>query len=413
VLTTILWLMPLACAPAALLWLAGGIWIRRTAADSRMNLFPRPKPDGMPVPRVPLPSNMPSVTLIIAAHNEESRIRHCLEAIRTQDYPNLRVLVVDDRSKDRTGGIVRQLMREDDRLALVEIDHLPAGCVGKTHALAVATADVRSDYLLFLDCDCYLAPGAVSSLMEKVSTDRLDFVSLWPWLELRSPSERLLTPPASWLLGLWAALGARRGAAAGVSLGNGQFMCFSREAYERCGGHRAVLAELAEDAVLARRARELGLRSWIGIGRGLYSTTRQNSWHGTWNALTRVFVGTLGRPWRFLVSICLIMLGILLPVLLLPSTISTALRHDSAIAWFFVAVCLAHVLSMAYTVRGMYALTLAKPPSFGYFIPGALVNVGVLAWACLIALGRGHVRWGSTRYRVKGSRIVETASTAG
>ena len=52
--------------------------------------------------------SLPRVTLVIPAHNEVETIHDVLEAVAAQDYPSLKVILVDDCSSDGTAGIARQ-----------------------------------------------------------------------------------------------------------------------------------------------------------------------------------------------------------------------------------------------------------------------------------------------------------------
>lgn len=382
-----------------ILWVLGTLWVRGLRADEEMRLDPLPD-----APRTPTSL---SLAIYIAAHNEQERIGSCLERLCHQNYGNLQITVVNDRSDDLTGERVRAVMSRDPRVRLIEVDHLPDGCIGKTHALAVAVADASADYLLFMDCDCRLAPGALAAVMGKTLADGLEFVSLWPRLELLSPWERILTPAASWILGIWAVLGVRRGAAnSEIKLGNGQFMLFSRAAYERVGGHAAVQAELAEDLIIATKVAELGLKRWAGLGKGLYVTTRDSSFSNTFNSLTRVLIGSLVEPWRVLCSTQLLLGGVILPIWLLPLGLWLGGVQGEPVGWAFAAACGAHVAAMLYVVRRLFRMTLEKSPSVFSFLLGSVLTVGLLVWAWLVITGRGTVRWGKTAYRVNGSRVL-------
>jgi chlorobactene glucosyltransferase len=81
------------------------------------------------------PSGYPAVSVVIPARNEAPVIGACLEGALGQDYPDLEVVVVDDRSEDGTGEIVRRAGARDGRVRLVEGRPLPAGWLGKAWAL--------------------------------------------------------------------------------------------------------------------------------------------------------------------------------------------------------------------------------------------------------------------------------------
>ena len=79
----------------------------------------------------------PSVSVVVAARDEEAGVSEALGSILDQNYPgSLEVRVVDDRSTDMTGEIIAGLAaRRPDRLEPLQIDRLPDGWLGKNHAL--------------------------------------------------------------------------------------------------------------------------------------------------------------------------------------------------------------------------------------------------------------------------------------
>lgn len=382
------------------LWTAGMTVAFRIRRDREMRI--RPLPDAVPS------ENDPSVTILIAAHNEADTIESCLEQLLRQNYENLRVIVVDDRSADKTGDRVRSMMARDARVSLVEIDHLPPGWIGKTHALANAVPNVDTDYLLFMDCDCRLADGALAAVMKKATCEELDFVTLWPHFELRSIWEKLLAPSAYWLLGLWAVLTANRGMRRSeMRVGCGAFMLVRREAYKKVGGHASVQSELAEDAVIAGRAADLGLKRWSGFGAGIYVSSRDNHLGGTIDSWTRIFVGSLGTTWRMLASLFFLPGGYFVPICLAPLGLYLALGHDLSIGWAVTAVSCAQYLWMLISLRHLFNDFFRTGPFLAYFPLGTLMCTFVILRACLITTGLGTIRWGTNRYSIKGSRIAE------
>ncbi|GJQ27195.1 MAG: hypothetical protein HBSAPP02_22270 [Phycisphaerae bacterium] len=386
------------------MWGWGLGWVRRLRDDSEMTLAPQPGETDEAGPRL---------TVVIAAHNEQERIEPCLRRLLAQNYGNLRVTVVNDRSDDRTRERVLGVMAQDPRVSLVDVSDLPAGWTGKTHALARGVQETDGEYLLFTDCDCRFVPGALAAVMQKVTRERLEFVSLWPRLDLVSPWEQSVSPAASWLLGLWGLwLSARGSSNSQVELGNGQFMLFSRAAYVRVGGHAGVRAELAEDIILAKKIAALGIRRWAGLGKGLYVTSRDNSFGAMCNSLTRVLVGSLVQPWRLAVSTQLLMGGICSPLLFIPLGVYLGVAQELTVGWLHAAVCTVQLMAMQQVTGRLFAITLEQPPSFWSFLRGAVVCMGIVFWALVVTCGLGHVRWGKTSYRVRGSRIVDVVPAA-
>lgn len=105
----------------------------------------------------------PSVSLVIAAYNEEEIIAQKIENSFELDYPDdkLEIIVFSDASSDGTDQIVRSYRDEGVRLERIE------GRVGKTECQNQVTAKVDSDIVVFSDADSMYEPNAIKKLVEK------------------------------------------------------------------------------------------------------------------------------------------------------------------------------------------------------------------------------------------------------
>src|SRR5688572_22193616 len=78
------------------------------------------------------PSDAPLVSVLVPARNEASRIlEEAVRSIAAQDYPNLEIVAVDDRSTDRTFEILGEIAAAEPRLRVVRGAELPPGWMGK------------------------------------------------------------------------------------------------------------------------------------------------------------------------------------------------------------------------------------------------------------------------------------------
>lgn len=112
----------------------------------------------------------PSVTVLVAARNEEAHIAHCLEALFAQTYhrESLQIVIVNDRSEDGTAGILESFRsREPGRLSVVEVTETPAGKSPKKHALSRGMQEARGEIILTTDADCLMGPEWVASLVRE------------------------------------------------------------------------------------------------------------------------------------------------------------------------------------------------------------------------------------------------------
>src|SRR3954470_14736309 len=113
-------------------------------------------------PSIPLKGPAPRVTILIPAKDEGERIRDCILSALRQDYPNFKVIAVNDRSTDDTGAIMDRIAATEPNLTVVHIKEgtLPDGWTGKCNALFNAVRQAEGDYLLFIDSDVVVAPDA-------------------------------------------------------------------------------------------------------------------------------------------------------------------------------------------------------------------------------------------------------------
>jgi hypothetical protein len=255
-----------------------------------------------PVPaRLPAESGAgdPPVSVIIPARNEAATIEACLEGARGQAYGDLHILVVDDRSEDGTAELVRRVARADPRVELVEGQALPPGWMGKSWALQQGAQRARGEWLLFVDADTRLLPGAVAGAVDEARRRGVPVLSALTAQELHTPWERIVQPA------VFAAIAEAMPVTLvndprfpHLAIANGQFLLVHRDAYRAIGGHAAVRGEIAEDAYFARRAKELRIPYWLGDGRRLATTRMYATPAALWEGWTKnLHAGAALLPW--------------------------------------------------------------------------------------------------------------------
>ncbi|WP_030847509.1 bifunctional glycosyltransferase/CDP-glycerol:glycerophosphate glycerophosphotransferase [Streptomyces sp. NRRL F-4474] len=107
---------------------------------------------------------MPRFSVIVPAYKVQAYLRESLDSVLTQSYPDLELIAVDDASPDACGSIIDEYAARDPRVTAVHLAHNLGLGPARNAGLARATGD----YLVFLDGDDTLAPGALQAL-----TDRL------------------------------------------------------------------------------------------------------------------------------------------------------------------------------------------------------------------------------------------------
>lgn len=120
----------------------------------------------------PLPGD-PLVSVLVPCHDEEASIDETIEGVLRQDYPNLEVIAIDDASTDRTGAALARLQARHPQLRVVTL----ATNQGKAVGLTLAAMASRGEYLVCVDADAILAPGAVRWLVSHFRWPRVGAVT--------------------------------------------------------------------------------------------------------------------------------------------------------------------------------------------------------------------------------------------
>jgi glycosyltransferase involved in cell wall biosynthesis len=206
-----------------------------------------------------LPAHAPKVSIVVAARNEERAIEAAARSLLALEYPSLEILVVDDRSTDRTGEILDRLHAEDPRLAVAHVRVLPAGWIGKNHALHAGACEATGDYLLFTDADVVYEPSAIARAVAHCEARRLDHLTVVP--DVQSKSLFVQFNVMGGFAGLLAMHRPWRAEKTGThGLGVGAFNLVRRDAYRAAGGHETLRLDILDDIELGRLMGEGGRR---------------------------------------------------------------------------------------------------------------------------------------------------------
>ena len=347
------------------------------------------------VPTVFSLDDAPSLSVIVPARNEERSIERCVRSLLAQTLHDYEVIVVDDRSEDRTGAILAGLARQDSRLRVIAGAPLPDGWVGKPWALAQGVRAARGAWLLFTDADTWHAPHACSSALAFVRARGADALTIWTHQELGSWGERAVLPAVLGLVMLGSGTMAQVNDPADTdhALANGQYILVARAAHEALGGFEALRGEIVEDIAFARRLKADGrFRLVLADGAHLVRVRMYASLRELWDGFTKnMYLGAGGD---------LLKLGGAAVFLALLSAVPAALAVDGIVRKrplraLEALLCLAN--GIAVEAHGLRKTGI--PPRLAWYAPiGYAVCGAILVNSTLRTItGRG-VEWRGRRY---------------
>jgi glycosyltransferase involved in cell wall biosynthesis len=276
-------------------------------------------------------SGNPRVSIIVPARNEEETIEQSLNALLDLDYDNYEVIAVDDRSTDRTGEIMdgvaersrlgsqnprpfglhlragspaKDARRRGHSLCVIRHRELPAGWLGKTHAMWSATNQADGDWLLFTDADVLFKPESLRRALAYAEAEKADHLVLLPRMIMKQAGEHMMIAffQTMFMFGHrpWKVADPK----ARDHMGVGAFNLIRRSAYESLGTYRALRMEVLDDMKLGKLVKNAGFKQRVVFGEDLISIRWAHGAMGVVNNLTKNFFAVLSFQWpRALASV--------------------------------------------------------------------------------------------------------------
>jgi glycosyltransferase involved in cell wall biosynthesis len=333
----------------------------------------------------------PLLSVIVAARNEEKKIKASILSQIKQTYQHVEWILVNDRSTDNTGLIMYNLQREDPRIKVIHIDHLPNGWLGKNHALYTGAKLASGKLLLFTDADVKYENETFAKALHYFERHQLDYLTAVP--NLNANGFWLKSFVAYFLMGFsyfkrpWMANHPN----SKIGTGIGAFILVNKEAYERFGTHERVRMRPDDDLQLGMKMKKEGYNERVVTAINLIEVEWYESLREAFVGLEKnTFAGLNYRISLVLFAVFWIFVYNVLPFL----TVFSANPLLSLLSW-------GNILGMGILyVFIIKRLTLFSPAFFFIFPITALLFIYSIVRASLLTFKRGGIVWRGTTYKL-------------
>jgi len=192
----------------------------------------------------------PSISILVAAYNEETSIADTIRSLAEQRYPGeFEVMVIDDGSQDATAAIV-----EANPQPWLRLLRQPRN-MGKAAALNRGLAEAKHDLVVTLDADSYLYGDALQRLVERYLSDPSDTRAVAGTMLVRNSRRSWVTRAQEWdyFHGI-AAIKRVQSLFHGTMVAQGAFSIYDRQTLREVGGWADCVGEdiVLTWAILAR-----------------------------------------------------------------------------------------------------------------------------------------------------------------
>lgn len=368
------------------------------------------------LPARSLPQNdLPFVTVIVPARNEEGKIGRCLESLAQQDYPNYEVIAVNDRSTDATGEIIESIASNHSNVKCVQGKEAPPGWLGKCSALvqAVKHASPNSNWFLFTDADTCHTANSLRYSMSYAVENKAELISFMPMQELHSFWEQAVMPV---LLGSFLCgdpLNTINEHTNERAYAYGQYILVRRDVYEHVGGHESVHDQILDDISLARVTKKHGYHITSADGRLLYKVRMYTDFVSLWHGWTKNLYALIDCNLSYLLTVL-----VLLNIAILAPFVSTAIvleklcsgeSMQTLLTFSSFAICQFALLVAWYRRCSEHYIGVDWRHFFLLPIGSIAVSVLYLHSAFLVHSGT-KVSWKGRRYVVHTSKAIDGAN---
>ena len=230
------------------------------------------------------------ICVIIPARNEEKNISKTLGSIVDQSLKNIKILIVDDNSTDKTYLIASNLLKKKKvNHQIIKGKKLPNGWSGKVWALKQAVDILKKneiEYYLFLDSDIILKKGIIAEAVEFLCQKKLLMVSLMAKLNCSSSWEKILIPAFIYFFQKIYPFSKVNDPNNSLAAAAGGFILCKSEVFSEENLYDQIKDKVIDDCNIAKKIKEKG-NIWLGLTENIYSNRCYKNLSDIWRMISR------------------------------------------------------------------------------------------------------------------------------
>jgi chlorobactene glucosyltransferase len=297
----------------------------------------------IPISTILKNSNLPFVSIVIPARNEEKYIERCIKSLLNQDYSKFEIIVIDDNSTDGTSKILKNIKDNKsskaeaestlsiDRLKIITLKDKPDGWTGKTWASQQGFLESKGEILLFTDADTYYSKrDIISQAVLYLQREKLDVLTGIP------TSEKLTNFWSKITIPMWDFISILFGVGSVAEVNNpkskiaylmGSFFLIKRKVLVNIGTFESVHDAIQEDKALGIIIKSSGYKLRLvklkDMVYTLWSDDLKTLWHGIGRTVAPL---VLKNKFKVLLNLLIIFICCILPFVLFPYALCVTLK---------------------------------------------------------------------------------------
>lgn len=352
-------------------------------------------------------SDLPQVTVLIPARNEERCIEKCITSVIEQDYPKIEIVLIDDQSTDCTYDVMSRFVSNERgiNVTVLKSGERKPDWTGKINAMYTGYSKIRGEIVLQIDADVILSKDALQKSVRYFIQEKLDLLSLLSTQILVTAGEKIFQTIIPILALSFCRISHVNNADSPKMFMNGQFILYRKSELDKLGGYASISGEVTDDIAIGNLFQANGRKVQLLYGQEYLKTRMYDSIPAIWRGWSKfLYNGIFLKISSVIFALTLIsILLILVPTAAIATGIFEFFRHDQRILITFGVLSLITFFSFFQIFNINKMLKGAPAWTFTYPIGATFFCALLLVSTYQIKYGKG-IKWKDINYFGKRGR---------